>query len=128
LVLSANYPRLPSFPESPSQPEYIEISQNLRENTKEKLALPVVPIRLPSPETFPLILGYLYTKDASSLKRVWNAPLPSSRVHPDQECEDALRQRRKIALARGIWQNCVVLGLMDEELVQVLHEAMNPHA
>lgn len=106
LCLLANCAKLPSFPTT---------SETVKDEST--LSLPVVPFPLPSPETFGLLLAYLYTKDTSSFRQFWAV-----------DAEDTLRQRRKFALARGVFQNCSVLGVQDQALYTMLHQAMSEAA
>ena len=127
----ANLPRLPpSPPPSPST-----------------LALPILPLSVPSPAAFPLILTFLYTHSLNSLlsallplPTAFTASLQTPHAHPF--LKDALASGPKLhqlstylcAHAMGdlnvltghashvtaCWRNCVALGIFEHELWDAL--------
>jgi hypothetical protein len=74
--------------------------------------IPVIPLSLPSPHTFPLLHTYLYTKDAANLV--------SSLLSSSTELDDLKRQA---VLVYGVWSNAHALGVVDEKLFDALDKA-----
>ncbi|KAJ7177857.1 hypothetical protein C8R46DRAFT_1075129 [Mycena filopes] len=72
--------------------------------------VPVVPLRLPSPETFPLLHAYLYTQQPATLL--------ASLARP---CEtDLLQLAAHANKIRGLWRNACLLGVVDAPLYDVI--------
>ncbi|KAJ7726879.1 hypothetical protein B0H16DRAFT_1591557, partial [Mycena metata] len=72
--------------------------------------VPVVPLRLPSPETFPLLHAYLYTKQPATLL--------ASLARP---CEtDLLQLAGHANKILGLWRNACLLGVVDAQLYAVI--------
>ncbi|KAJ6481821.1 hypothetical protein C8R45DRAFT_1215633 [Mycena sanguinolenta] len=94
-VHCANLPRLPLSKPSTSS---------------SHATVPVVPLRLPSPETFPLLHAYLYTRDTSSL-------LASLRPSCDADMVQLAMHASRI---HGLWRNACALGVVDEQLYDVI--------
>ncbi|KAF8488120.1 hypothetical protein JB92DRAFT_2757760 [Gautieria morchelliformis] len=114
LVLASHCANLPSLPDSkPTLPTQVGST----------LTLPVVPICLPSPETFPILMHYLYTKRGDHLLASL-LPIPAQGVTPalDQLSKtlaatftvQALLSRA--ARVHGLWSNVAALGVFDERL------------
>ncbi|KAH8826654.1 hypothetical protein DL96DRAFT_1608596 [Flagelloscypha sp. PMI_526] len=95
-ILSRHCTKLPLLPFSPS--------------TGSK-TLPLTPLCLPSPETFGLLLSYIYTNDLEAFRRVWAT-------------KDASTRRIQAVLALGLLQNCFVLGFQDQEVLKVLGDVV----
>ncbi|KAJ7481727.1 hypothetical protein FB451DRAFT_1085388 [Mycena latifolia] len=94
-VHCANFPTLPA-----SQPDA----------TASHATLPVVPLRLPSPETFALLHSYLYTQQPATLLA---ALAPS--------CEsDLLQLAGHATKVHGLWRNACALGVVDARLYDVI--------
>lgn len=106
LILAAHCANLPALSSSCTLPDTSSSSSSTT------ATIPVVSLSLPSPPTFPLLHSYLYTKDAESLV----SALFSSSNEPD-----ALK--RQVALVYGVWANAYALGVVDENLFDVLHRA-----
>jgi hypothetical protein len=81
-------------------------------STQIPVTIPVVPLSLPSPHTFPLLHAYLYTKDSANLI----TSLLSSSFDPDS-------LNRQVALVLGVWSNARALEVVDEKLFDALDEA-----
>ncbi|KAF8178124.1 hypothetical protein K438DRAFT_1681171 [Mycena galopus ATCC 62051] len=98
LVLRVHCANLPTLPLS--QPS----------TSSSHATIPVVHLRLPSPETFPLLHAYLYTQQPATLL--------ASLVHP---CEsDLLRLATHASKIHGVWRNACTLGVVDPRLYAVI--------
>ncbi|PFH49907.1 hypothetical protein AMATHDRAFT_86130 [Amanita thiersii Skay4041] len=102
LVLNAHCSHLPALPAPPTLA-----------TSATSLRLPVVPLRLPAPEAFPLLHSYLYTKRADILLTAL-APVNES---------DGVSLSRAATLIRGIWQDTCALGVVDTALFNTLDSA-----
>jgi len=72
--------------------------------------IPVVPLRLPSPETFPLLHAYLYTQQPTTLL--------ASLAHP---CDsDLVQLATHASKIHGLWRNACMLGVVDPRLYDVI--------
>ncbi|GJJ12891.1 hypothetical protein Clacol_007137 [Clathrus columnatus] len=129
IVVAAHCTSLPPLPTPEFDPE---LSEGL------KRSLPVVPLSLPSPNTFPILLGYLYTKQPQSLL---NALLPPSQPsltlsNPHASSSTPTQSNLAQTLARtyttqallahaarvhGLWANMVALGVDDEMIWKIIH-------
>ncbi|KAF7366433.1 hypothetical protein MSAN_00900200 [Mycena sanguinolenta] len=98
LVLRVHCTNLPTLPLS--QPS----------TSSSHATVPVIPLRLPSPETFPLLHAYLYTRDSASL-------LASLRPSCDADMVQLAMHASRI---HGLWRNACALGVIDEQLYNVL--------
>ncbi|KAE9398157.1 hypothetical protein BT96DRAFT_786145, partial [Gymnopus androsaceus JB14] len=125
LFMASHCARLGPFPPSPITDE---VSTPL--STPSTITLPVRPMCLPSPETFPLLLHYLYLRRQEVL---FDAFLPTE---PSPEfVEDCNSDEHVISLAKdlgtkfnastllkhakviqGLWSNACALGVFDEGL------------
>ncbi|KAJ7742741.1 hypothetical protein DFH07DRAFT_1063687 [Mycena maculata] len=94
LVFGTHCANLPALPAS--QPS----------TSSARATVPVVPVRLPSPETFPLLQSYLYTQQPPSL-----APPCDS---------DLLRLAPHAKKVYGLWRNACVLGVVDAPLYDAI--------
>ncbi|KZV87977.1 hypothetical protein EXIGLDRAFT_751933 [Exidia glandulosa HHB12029] len=156
LVLVAHCANLPTLPPSGSQllsepqpQEQPAAAAGAADEASEtapaapiSLKLPVVPLCLPSPPTFPILQSYLYTKRADSLLArllphvPGTTPATSSEARPAitgdrvetmRNLVDSLSDRHapsellKFALTtHGLWSNVCVLGVHDDRLWRVL--------
>lgn len=133
MVLSshcANLPPLRNTPEAVDCEEYDFPKQHAI------LTVPVIPLVLPHPPTFPHIIQYLYTKKTEPLM-VALLPAPPREDPSDddeeEEEEEDINPRVKLAqrlartydprrlfahtmLINGLWRNAVALGVYDEKL------------
>ncbi|TFK52989.1 hypothetical protein OE88DRAFT_1656745 [Heliocybe sulcata] len=108
---------------------------------KENVKLPVVPVCLPSPQTFPILSSYLYTKRVDILLSALLPAPPASLSGPlgltsvDETIPDDFFKAQKIAYAHqvsktftarallqnamvinGVWRNVCALGVFDDRL------------
>ncbi|KAF8178117.1 hypothetical protein K438DRAFT_2022036 [Mycena galopus ATCC 62051] len=97
LVLRVHCANLPTLPLS--QP-----------STLSRATIPVVPLRLPSPETFPLLHAYLYTQQPSTLLASLGLPCES----------DLLRLATHASKIYGLWRNACTLGVVDPQLYDAI--------
>ena len=104
LVLASHCANLPPLPPScPSLPG--------PSSTSSTVTIPVVSLCIPSPPTFPLLHSYLYTKDVRHL------------VSALFSLSDPDAPKRQAALIHGVWSNAYALGVVDENLFDVLDKA-----
>ena len=121
IILAAHCARLPPFPPS---------SSRTPAEAGSKITFPVTPFFIPNPETFPIILHYLYTK---RVDRLFSALLPLplqsgkpsidelSRTYSSTFTVQALLYHA--ARVHGLWSNVAALGIFDERLSQVIEVA-----
>jgi len=129
IVLAAHCNNLPSFPAS--HPDA----------TNSTVRVPVVPLCLPSPETFSILQSYLYTKRTDALLATLlptppstlsdpNVPLPdmiNRLVHHLAASGNTLALARHALIINGVWRNACALGVYDDKLwssVEVAWEAV----
>ncbi|EJD43492.1 hypothetical protein AURDEDRAFT_185632 [Auricularia subglabra TFB-10046 SS5] len=167
VVLVANCAHLPPFPpsgsqllaEQPTQPQPEQQSQPAPEAADAdepedapaspiSINLPVVPMCLPSPTTFPIVQSYIYTKRGDTLLARLLPPVPGTPPNPSnpatvtpgsrpQITSDRSETMRNLVsalsdaykpntllthalTAHGLWSNVCVLGVHDEKLWRVL--------
>ncbi|TDL23099.1 hypothetical protein BD410DRAFT_769531 [Rickenella mellea] len=101
-VLAATCTSLPNLPSSPSSTPSI---------------LPVIPLSLPSPSTFPTLQHYLYTSDSRSFLASLLSPVATS----NSNSTPALLQ--SLGAINGVWRNTCALGVSDEGLWNALDAA-----
>ncbi|KAF8488126.1 hypothetical protein JB92DRAFT_1449636 [Gautieria morchelliformis] len=87
------------------------------------LTLPVVPLALPSPETFPILMHYFYTKRGDHLlaSLLPIAPRDATQTLDQLSTEYAATFTVQALLARaarvhGLWSNVAALGVFDAKL------------
>ena len=129
LVLATHCNNLPAFPASSP------------DATNSTVRVPVVPLCLPSPETFSILQSYLYTKRTDALLATLlpappsslsepGVPLPdmiSRLVHHLAATGDAPALARHAAIINGVWKNACALGVHDDKLwsaIKVAWEAV----
>ncbi|KAJ6618711.1 hypothetical protein B0H10DRAFT_2176175 [Mycena sp. CBHHK59/15] len=96
IVFAAHCARLPAFPAS--QPP----------SAAPRHTIPVVPLCIPSPETFPLLQSYLYTQQPTMLL---------TSLQPPRDSETDLLQLATHAMKiHGLWRNACALGVVDERM------------
>ncbi|KAJ3563871.1 hypothetical protein NP233_g8655 [Leucocoprinus birnbaumii] len=127
LILAAHCANLPAFPApsgahtNPNTPR-VEAAANARE-----IELPVRPLCLHSPKTFPILLEYLYLRRPEVLLRhLVPMSLPTTLVEVPEQHESVARVLgtalsvqglvTQITIVHGIWQNACALGVFDDEL------------
>lgn len=79
--------------------------------TRASPKLPIIPLTLCSPSSFPVLLEYLYTKDHKRL--LGNLVCPSS--------GEGLENWS--SFIQGFWENAVVLGVVDTKLYEIIDDA-----
>ncbi|KAJ6591204.1 hypothetical protein DFH09DRAFT_975591 [Mycena vulgaris] len=72
--------------------------------------LPVVPLRLPSPETFALLHSWIYTQQPATLLAALAPPCQS----------DLLQLATHATKIHGLWRNACALGVVDPQLYDVV--------
>ncbi|KAJ7614622.1 hypothetical protein DFH06DRAFT_1240915 [Mycena polygramma] len=98
IVLGVHCTRLPRLPFSrPS-------------TTASHATIPVVPIRLPSPETFALLHAYLYTQQPATLIASLERPCG----------KDILQLAAHANKIQGLWRNACTLGVVDAPLYEAI--------
>ncbi|TDL23119.1 hypothetical protein BD410DRAFT_747729 [Rickenella mellea] len=101
-VLAATCSSLPNLPASPlSSPS----------------TLPVIPLSLPSPSTFPTLQHFLYTSDSRSLLASLSLPVTAS------SSNSAPSLLQSLGAINGVWRNACALGVSDEGLWNALDAA-----
>ncbi|KAF8577828.1 hypothetical protein K439DRAFT_1396231 [Ramaria rubella] len=121
LVLAAHCSHLPTLLHSkPTQPT----------SAGSTLTLPVVPLCLPHPATFPILLFYLYTKRREHL---FASLLPMVSRDANESIEQLARTLAATftvqallshaARIHGFWRNVATLGIFDDKLWQVMEMA-----
>ncbi|KAJ7248133.1 hypothetical protein B0H12DRAFT_1235051 [Mycena haematopus] len=98
LVLRVHCTNLPALPQSQPSTSFSHAT------------IPVVPVRLPSPETFPLLHAYLYTRQPATL-------LASLAHSCDSDMVQLAMHASKI---HGLWRNACTLGVVDPQLYDVI--------
>lgn len=121
LIFAAHCAHLPPIP-------YVNSAEATEDG--KKLILPVVPLCLPNPPTFPMLLHYLYTKRgdhllAALLPMAPRGPKPSltqlSRTFAATFTVQALLSYA--AKVHGLWSNVAALGVFDEKLSRAIEVA-----
>lgn len=112
-----------------------------RSSVSEPIKLPVVPVCLPSPQTFPILSSYLYTKRTDLLLSALLPSVPMSLAGPlgltsvDETIPDDFHKAQTIAFAQkiartftarallqhamvinGVWRNVCALGVFEDRL------------
>ncbi|KAG5651055.1 hypothetical protein H0H81_010051 [Sphagnurus paluster] len=120
LYLAAHCARLPAFPATLPSPSFTPGESSVR------CTVPVRPLCLPSPATYPHLSGFLYTQSPEVLlASVLPTPPPASLTH-QRHCEDGRAQYvRSLAqtytpqrllqhalLLHGVWRNACALGVV----------------
>ncbi|KAJ7905119.1 hypothetical protein B0H13DRAFT_1716785 [Mycena leptocephala] len=98
LVMGAHCVNLPALPTSrPS-------------TTSSRTTIPVVPLCVPSPQTFPLLHAYLYTQQPATLLASLERPCES----------DLLQLATHANKIHGLWRNACSLGVVDAPLYDAI--------
>ncbi|KLO07826.1 hypothetical protein SCHPADRAFT_836077 [Schizopora paradoxa] len=131
-VLAANCVNLPPLPRS------TETTTDARESPIQGLgkevdaSLPLVPLALPSPETFAQLSTFLYTRRADQLLASLMPAAPSSSSKSSDSLDSYATQLsslpRPTLLAHalrvhGLWKNACALGVHDAKLWSVIDSA-----
>ncbi|KAK7001060.1 hypothetical protein R3P38DRAFT_3284860 [Favolaschia claudopus] len=101
IVLRAHCANLPAF--APSHPS----------TSASHATVPVVPLRIPSPETFTLLHGYLYTQHSPSFLAALAPPCAS----------DLLQLTTHASKIHGLWRNACALGVVDAPLYDIIEDS-----
>jgi hypothetical protein len=116
LILAAHCTNLPSFPIS--RPD----------STKDAVQLPVIPLCLPSPETYSILQSYLYTKRIDELLTSLLPPssLSEQATSVSEMVSILIRHlavtgnmptlARHSMIINGVWRNACALGVRDDKL------------
>jgi hypothetical protein len=124
LILAAHCTNLPPTLLPASKPDV---------TTATSIKLPIVPLCLPSPETFSILQSYLYTKRIDTLFASLLPTPPSSFCEPtlasttrDDMVESLMHHlaasgnlpslARYSMIINGVWRNACALGVRDEKL------------
>ncbi|KAF8523749.1 hypothetical protein BU17DRAFT_43466 [Hysterangium stoloniferum] len=120
LVLVAGCANLSILPPSPPKPPA---------TPDEIVTLPVVPLRIPSPATFSILLSYIYTRRLDTLLDEL-LPVYEETKHSLDELarkhaatfplNELIGDARKV---HGLWSNLSALGVFDDRLFSVLEFA-----
>jgi hypothetical protein len=94
--------------------------------------LPVVPLGLPSSDTFPILQSYMYTKRADTLSASLLPTMPEPRWpgRPGTRMSDIIQEQadylgneydiptllRHAMIINGLWRNACALGVYDDKL------------
>ncbi|KAH9474705.1 hypothetical protein JR316_0013170 [Psilocybe cubensis] len=128
LVLKAHCAHLPLPPPTLEVPNHVSGEQTVK--------LPVWSICLPSPEAYPALSVYLYTKDIQRLLRNL-VPMPAPedlRVTPGRTKEFGQQMGHRFSIAiivratflvYGVWQNMCALGIFDKQLWDTIDAVWN---
>lgn len=130
-VLAAYCKNLPRLP--PPNPARNHISAT------QTISLPVVPLCLPCPDTFPLLQSYFYTRRVDALLAALLPIAPAMSESGGQPLSDILGQlARRLSMEcttekllgysitiRGLWRNVCALGVDDEALWRAMDMAWN---
>jgi len=120
LVLAAQCANLPKFPSALPVP--------LHERGQQEVEVPVFSICLPSPQSYPQLSRYLYTKQVDPMLRAFlPGPLPTAFMvnrdrllvsfASDLASTFTLQTLAKYAInLHGLWQNVCALGIFDDDL------------
>lgn len=128
LVLKAHCAHLPVPPPAYPPPQHV--------NGEQTLQLPVWSICLPSPQTYPALSVYLYTKNVQRLMRsLLPIAVPEDlRDAPGRTKEFGQQLGEKFPvtvivrytfLIHGLWQNMCALGIFDKDLWDALDAVWN---
>lgn len=126
LILAAHCAKLPPFPPSNTESSSSEANPPSRE-----VELPVRPLFLHSPKTFPILLEYLYLKRTDVLLRhLIPNMLPATPMDKPEQQESFARVLgtkfsvqgliQHMTIVHGMWQNACALGVYDDELWNVM--------
>ena len=123
LVFASHCASLPKFPSS--------LPVSLPEKEIRKVDVPVWPLCLPSPATYPHLSTYLYSKRSDLfMKSVLPRPPPSTFVQDPSQVSSFARELAETFTVQtllkhslmvfGVWQNVCALGVFDDKLWETL--------
>ncbi|KAJ7594266.1 clampless1 Clp1 protein [Mycena floridula] len=129
IVLAANCARLPPLSAPVDKPSSFPQS-SLRSSCPQQLMARVQPLCLPSPQTYPQLSAYLYTKRISIICSEPFLPRCSQKFEPSQPSLSfaaELAQKytgqsllQHVSAIHGLWQNVCALGIFDDELWEAM--------
>ncbi len=126
IILAAFCASLPALPHSrPTIPDTFDSSSQ-----SVTISIPVIPLSLPSPELFPLLCTFLYTRRTDHLlSSLLSCPSMTSGADDDSIRRSLYLLARRLAVERSIvqllqsatkinllWRNVCALGVFDEKL------------
>jgi hypothetical protein len=100
-------------------------------NSESSYEVPVVPLALPNPESFPFLTQFLYLKDTQTLFEAFLSLMPSKGIPSQPARYDAFvaeystilaqnytmqRLASQAAKVHGLWRNACALGISDIDL------------
>ena len=103
-------------------------------NSESSYEVPVVPLALPNPESFPFLTQFLYLKDTQTLFEAFLSLMPSKGIPSDLDqptrydafvaeystvlAQNYTMQRlaSQAAKVHGLWRNAYALGISDIDL------------
>ena len=123
LVFASHCASLPIFP--------LSLPATLPEENIQKLDVPVWPLCIPSPATYPQLSAYLYSKRTDLFMRsVLPRPPPSTFKGDLSQILSFARELaetftvqtlvKHIMMVFGVWQNVCALGVFDDDLWETL--------
>ncbi|KAJ7291036.1 hypothetical protein C8J57DRAFT_1429666 [Mycena rebaudengoi] len=120
VVLALHCARLPKFSSPSPTPAYTS-------DDRTQLVVPVQPLGVPSPASFPLLSAFLYTKRADSLLKSLLPCPPPAALDDDRTLLPSFAARLaatytgqalilNVLAVHGLWKNACVLGVFVDEL------------
>jgi hypothetical protein len=109
-------------------------SAPLPTDSESPLEIPVVPLALPNPDSFPFLIQFLYLKDTHTLLEAFLSLMPSKGIPGDLDqparyeafvveysailAQNYTMQRlaSQAAKIHGLWRNACALGISDIDL------------
>jgi hypothetical protein len=132
LVFAAYCSKLPAFPP-------VDISATPPLRAPQELVVPIRPLCLPSPQTYPRLSAFLYTKRADILLQSLMPCQPPTLLMQSQEQETPSQSSQLLEFAarlagtytpqallqhtmtvHGVWQNVCALGIFDDSLWETM--------
>ncbi|KDE04195.1 hypothetical protein MVLG_05356 [Microbotryum lychnidis-dioicae p1A1 Lamole] len=125
-ILSSAPQFQPGFPDHPALPS--SLTPTSADDNPDRIALPVVELKLPSAIAFPLLLTFIYTQNNSLLlssllpKPMGAASEAFSSPTTATELAEALRScpekllLHRVSLVHALWQDAVALSINDKLL------------
>ncbi|SCV72996.1 BQ2448_6921 [Microbotryum intermedium] len=125
-ILSSSPHVQPGYPNHPALPSSLP-PMNAEDNS-DRIALPVVELKLPSATAFPLLLTFIYTQNSNLLlssllpKPMGGSSKAFSSPATATELAEALRScsekllLHQVSLVHALWQDVVALSINDELL------------